>query len=148
MISLISVLLIQAASAQQTRAVELPAWLAGAWVRSNSEEGWTEEWWSTPRAGIMLGASRSGQKETLGFFEHMRIELSTTGVQFCALPRGNSGTCFPAVTSSASEIVFENRSHDYPTRIVYRREAGGISAEVSGPDGARRQSWRFVPLAN
>jgi hypothetical protein len=126
---------------------DLPAWLSGAWATTSGAE-WTEEWWSTPRGGIMLGASRSGKSERLDFFEHMRIVRTASGVEFCAMPQGKPGACFPAISSLPDEIVFENGANDYPTRIAYRRRELGISAEISGPGGTRRQSWRLVPLAD
>ena len=124
----------------------LPAWLAGAWIARQASGEWSEEWWTGERAGIMLGGSRSGQGDSLAFFEHMRIARTERGLEFCALPKGQAGGCFPATSASASEIVFENPAHDYPTRIAYRRVQGGIEAEISGPNGAKRQRWRFVPL--
>lgn len=127
---------------------ELPAWLAGAWVTTGDKDAWTEEWWSTPRAGLMLGASRSGKGQVLSFFEHARIIRSGDGLQFCAMPQGNAGGCFPAISAKPGEIVFENRAHDYPTRIVYRKTDQGVDAEISGPGGSRRQSWRMIPLQN
>lgn len=148
MISLIAALMLQAGLTQSRSSIELPGWLAGAWVSGGRTDDWTEEWWTAARGGIMLGSSRSGRRDAVGFFEHMRIERTTTGLQFCALPKGAPGACFPAIAAGAREIVFENSANDYPTRIVYRLEEGGISAEISGPGGTRRQSWRFVPLAD
>lgn len=128
--------------------IDLPGWLAGTWVAKGPSGKWTEEWWSTPRAGIMLGASRTGVGERLDFFEHARIVRTASGVEFCALPQGRSGACFPAVSASDAEVVFEKVGHDYPTRIVYRRVKTGITAEISGPGGSRRQTWMMVPLKN
>lgn len=140
-------MLLAATPANTTPVLELPEWLSGAWVSRDTDGGWTEEWWTSPRAGIMLGASRSGKADRLGFFEHMRIARNSAGLEFCALPQGRAGTCFPAVSASSSEIAFENASHDYPKRIVYRREKFGISAEISGAGGSRRQVWQLIPLA-
>lgn len=125
----------------------MPDWLAGAWTTPAREADWTEEWWTTPRAGLMLGGSRSGTGDTLGFFEHMRIERSDAGLKFCAMPQGRAGACFQSVAANEGEVAFENPANDYPTRIVYRREPYGISAEISGPDGSRKQRWTFVPRA-
>ncbi len=126
----------------------MPNWLAGSWKTAGTADEWTEEWWTPARAGIMLGASRSGKAGALGFFEHMRIISGLDGLAFCAMPQGKAGTCFKAVSSGAREIVFENVANDFPTRITYRREEWGVSAEISGPDGARVQRWRYVPLGN
>ena len=95
----------------------------------------------------MLGGSRTGKGEVLGFFEHMRIEMSDAGLRFCAMPQGRAGACFQAVSVTDRQIVFENTTNDYPTRIMYRKEPHGVSAEISDPGGARSQTWTFVPLA-
>ena len=129
-------------------APELPSWLAGSWIARQPSGEWSEEWWTTARAGLMLGGSRSGNGGELGFFEHMRIARTAHGMEFCAMPKGQAGGYFPATSVTAAEVVFENPAHDYPTRIAYRRVPGGIEAEISGPNGAKRQRWRFVPLAD
>ena len=126
----------------------MPRWLAGSWKTGGTADEWTEEWWTPPKAGIMLGASRSGKADALGFFEHMRIVAGPSGLEFCAMPQGKPGTCFKAVESGAGHVTFENQNNDYPTRITYRRETWGISAEITGPNGARPQRWRYLPLAN
>jgi hypothetical protein len=123
----------------------LPAWMAGAWAMQGPSE-WSEEYWTPPRAGIMLGASRSGSGERLRFWELMRIERRAEGLVFCALPRGQQGACFKAVAVTANEIVFENRAHDFPQRILYRKDGDELFAEISGPKGAQLQSWRFRRL--
>ena len=126
----------------------MPSWLAGSWKTPGTSDEWTEEWWTPPRAGIMLGASRGGKAGALGSFEHMRIISGADGLSFCAMPQGKAGTCFKAVSSGPREIVFENAAHDYPTRIIYRREDWGVVAETSGPNGTRVQRWRYIPLTN
>ena len=134
----------QAASPPPT----MPGWLAGSWTTAGTADEWSEEWWTPPKAGIMLGASRSGKAQALGFFEHMRIVHGDDGLAFCAMPQGKAGTCFWAVDSSDSHITFENPAHDYPTRITYRRDGQGLVAEISGPKSARLQTWRYVRLGN
>ena len=136
-----------AASASPPTAA-MPEWLAGSWRTAGTADEWTEEWWTPPKAGIMLGASRSGKAEALGSFEHMRIVAGPSGLEFCAMPQGEPGNCFKAIESGAGYVTFENERNDYPTRITYRREEWGISAEISGPNGTRAQRWRYVPLAN
>lgn len=126
----------------------MPDWLTGAWRTAGTSDEWTEEWWTTPKAGIMLGASRTGKSEALGFFEHMRIVRGADGLSFCAMPQGKAGTCFKAVEAGAQHLIFENKAHDYPTRVTYRRDGEGLVAQISGPDNARLQTWRFVKLGN
>lgn len=141
--SFISLLLLAAAAAP-----ELPEWMAGSWTTAGGADEWTEEWWTPPRAGIMLGAGRSGKADALGFFEHMRILCDGDGVIFCALPQGRAGTCFRAVSSGSSSITFENPAHDFPQRVTYRREGKDLVGEISGLDGERLQRWRYRRLGN
>ena len=67
---------------------EMPGWLAGCWQQVEGEQ-WTDECWTAPRAGLMIGASRTGTGETLQFFEHSRVETADDGtLVFVAMPRG------------------------------------------------------------
>lgn len=122
---------------------QLPDWLAGTWIMQQPDGSWTEEWWTPPRGGIMLGAGRSGRGDNADWWEQTRIERAAGAVKFCALPKGQKGACFAATSISANQIVFENPSHDFPTRVAYRRDGDRLFAEVSGPGGANPQRWQF-----
>lgn len=120
------------------------AWLAGTWVADEAEGRWTEERWSTPRGGVMLGTSLAGQGREAGWFEYMRIAAEADGrLAFHASPGGAPASAFPLVHSGKREAVFENVAHDYPTRIEYRREGNMLNATISGAEGAKPRSWRF-----
>lgn len=121
----------------------LPAWLAGGWGAQQQDGSWSEEWWTPPRAGLMLGGGRSGKGDTVDWWEQTRIEQADGKIRFCALPKGQPGACFDATEVAASEIVFENPGHDFPTRVAYRRAGNELVAEISGKDGANVQRWRF-----
>ena len=122
---------------------QLPSWMAGSWATQQSDGSWIEESWTSPRAGLMMGAGRSGKGDALEWWEHTRIEQSADGMRFCALPKGQAGACFRATKTGANEVIFENTGHDYPTRISYRLAGKELRAEISGPNGTKPQSWRF-----
>jgi hypothetical protein len=126
----------------------LPEWMTGSWTTAGAADEWTEEWWTPPRAGIMLGASRSGKAEALGFFEHMRIIRLGDQVAYCVMPQGKTSTCFKAVAADAASITFENPAHDFPQRVAYRREGERLVGEISGLKGERLQRWRYRRLGN
>ncbi len=118
-------------------------WLGGAWL-SETPEGWTEEIWTVPRGGLMLGTNRSGKGERATGFEFMRIALDGEGrVAFFASPNGKPASAFPMVSSAPGEAVFENPAHDYPTRIVYRRDGDVLTGTISGPGGKNVMRWVF-----
>ena len=119
-------------------------WLSGAWV-SETKDGWTEELWTSPRGGMLLGTNRSGKGAKATGYEYMRIEADANGrISFWGSPGGKPAVPFALVSSGPREAVFENPKHDYPTRIVYRRQGRVLSATVSGPGGANPLSWKFV----
>ena len=136
-------LLIGAAEPETAKAEDL-GWLAGTWLAEEAEGRWTEERWAAPRGGVMLGTSLSGQGAKAGWYEFMRIAPGKDGrLAFHASPEGAPASAFPLVSSGRREAAFENPAHDYPTRIVYRREGNVLSATISGAGGANARSWRF-----
>lgn len=124
----------------------LPGWMAGSWAQIDGDH-WTEEYWTPPRAGIMLGSGRNGRGETLAEWESTRIEIGEDGKPvFIASPRGGTAVRFPMVSSSPSEIVFANPAHDYPQRIRYWRQGDGLMAEIALIDGNKARQWRYRPI--
>ena len=124
-------------------AVRLPEWMAGCWVDEASAE-WTEECWSAPRAGTMLGYSRSGKGERLTMWEATQILAEPNGaLTFWASPRGAPRSAFATVTHTGQEIIFANPAHEYPQRIRYWRDGEALHAEISLADGSRAVRWRL-----
>jgi hypothetical protein len=122
---------------------ELPKWLTGAWARADGES-WAEEYWTSPRAGIMIGASRSGEGEKLQFWEHMRIVREDDGkLSFWAIAGDQKPIRFVSTQKTAEEIVFENPDHDYPQRIHYWREGKVLKAQISLIDGSKPVEFSF-----
>ncbi|HEY0596493.1 DUF6265 family protein [Sphingopyxis sp.] len=118
-------------------------WLAGQWA---SETGgrWTEESWTAPRGGVMLGHSRSGRGEVLREFEFIRIARGTDGIlAYIAQPQGGAPVAFPLVRSEGTSATFENAAHDYPQRIVYERAGDTLTATISAIDGSKPRSWSY-----
>jgi hypothetical protein len=109
------------------------AWMGGEWVEEK-EGGWTQEIWSRPRGGVMLGTSLTGRGERAGDYEFIRIAAGEDGTPtYFASPRGAAAVPFRLISASPGQAVFENPKHDFPTRIAYRREGDVLTATVSGP---------------
>ena len=126
----------------------LPTWMAGCWEQV-SGTSWTEECWTAPRGGMMMGSSRTGHGHRLSSFEQMRIESDLDGPSFCARPNDDdTETCFAKTQESETQIVFVNASHDYPQRIRYWREGRELLAETSLADGSKAQRWRYAPMGD
>ena len=123
----------------------MPAWLAGGW-QTDVGERWTEEWWTPPRSGMMIGGGLSGRGDRATSFEHMRIAVADGRLTFYGMPGGTPAVPFSLARSSEHELVFENPAHDYPQRIVYRLEGNTLVATTSLIDGSQPQSWRYARI--
>src|SRR5690242_158905 len=96
---ILAAVLMVAAPSQADQAVpgpDLPAWLAGGWSSQSVDGKWSEEWWTTARAGIMLGGGRSGTGAKLEWWEQTRIDIADGKLRFCARPKNEEGACFIA----------------------------------------------------
>lgn len=124
-------------------AVDRLGWLSGDWV-SEANGRWTEEQWSEPRGGLMLGLGRSGKAGRAMGFEFMRIAIDADGgVVFWGSPGGSAAVPFKLVEASATTVTFANPQHDFPKRISYRRDGDLLTATVTGDEPAKAQSWTY-----
>lgn len=119
------------------------AWMSGHWEAAEGGR-WSEESWSAPRAGIMLGHSRSGRGDGLSEFEFLRLQAGADGVPvYLAQPGGRPPVPFRLTAHDRGSATFENPAHDFPQRIVYRRTGDTMVATISALDGSNTVSWTF-----
>lgn len=130
-------------AASPSATVDDLAWMAGQWSREDGGR-WTEENWTSPRGGAMLGHSRSGAGETLREFEFLRIAADADGVPtYYAQPGGRAPVAFRLVRREGTSATFENAAHDYPQRIAYVRDGETMTATISAIDGSQAMAWTF-----
>jgi hypothetical protein len=124
---------------------ELPDWLTGEWLQQRDDR-WSEEVWTLPRGGTMIGVGRTGRGEALRSWEVMRIVRSADGtLTFHGAPEGGRAVSFPIVEQGVRDITFANPNHDYPQRIRYWREGRLLMAETAKMDGSEAQNWTYTP---
>lgn len=145
--ALLFALLPGAASAAQGDALEKLGWMAGTW---SGEEGGTasEEVWTPPRGGMMLGLHRDVAGGKAVSFEFLRIQATPEGIVYFASPQGAPPTPFRLVEvedeSGPARAVFENPKHDFPVRILYWLGPGGaLHARIEGP-GKKPKAFEWV----
>lgn len=128
----------------QTPSLAELSWLSGCWAREGAEPG-SGEMWTAPAAGTLLGISRTVKAGKTVEHEFMQIREEAPGrIAFIALPSGQSETRFEWVQSGAGEWVFENPNHDFPQRVVYRREAPDeLHAWVEGTLNGKHKKFDF-----
>ena len=124
----------------------MPGWLTGCWSEQKGAN-WTEECWTAPRAGNMMGSGRNGRGDDLRSWETMQIEARADGsVVFYGSVKGGARVAFPAASTGPREIVFANPQHDYPQKIRYWREGMDLNAEISQMDGSKAFRWHYRRL--
>jgi hypothetical protein len=123
------------------------SWMAGSWASRDGGK-LSEEHWTKPAGGLMLGVHRDiGGAKTA--FEFLRIEESSGKIAYLASPQGRPATSFELIESTAQRAVFANPQHDFPQRILYWREAESLCAAVEGPMNGETVSerWCWKPAA-
>ena len=120
------------------------AWMAGSW-ESTAGGIETEESWLAPKGGLMLGVSRTTRANAASAFEFLRINNTKEGVSYYAQPGGKPATAFKLVKLKGQSVVFENAEHDFPQRILYRREGDVLHARIEGTINGkeRAKDWEF-----
>jgi hypothetical protein len=119
------------------------SWLAGSWVTETKDER-TEETWSAPEGGSMLGIARTIKAGKTTFIESLRIEARATGIVLVARPSGQDEAEFSlskSATDSEKKAAFENPVHDFPKRITYQRTGDQLVAKIDG--GGAPSEWTY-----
>ena len=127
-------LLVAAAAARGTgpsAALDL-GWISGSWCGGTENER-LEEYWMPPAGGVLLGIGRRVAAQRTESFEFMRIAVADGAATYVAHPDGGNPVAFTRTAGGSDWVRFENRAHDFPTRVEYRRTADGLHAEIAGP---------------
>jgi Domain of unknown function (DUF6265) len=109
------------------------SWLSGCWQEDGAESG-SIEIWLAPAGGTMLGVSRTVKAGKTVAYEFMRIDARSDGkLAFTAKPSSQAEATFPVLRIGKQEIVFENKAHDFPQRIIYRAATPtNLAARIEG----------------
>lgn len=122
-------------------------WLAGGWHASD-DKGWTEEWWTPARGGLLLGSNRSGKGDKAQAFEFMRITQDDDGsLTFWGSPGGVPPVPFKLKAAGPDSVTFANATHDFPNTITYAKAAdGGVTATIADNEGKNAMSWTWKAM--
>jgi hypothetical protein len=118
-------------------------WIAGHWA-GPAGRAHAEEHWIAPRAGLMMGVSRTAVGDRIVAFEFLRIEKRPDGIYYVAQPGGRSPVAFKLTRSAPALAVFENPEHDHPKIISYELEdASTLVATIEGEEGGKHKKQEF-----
>lgn len=121
------------------------SWLGGYWLECDGDRE-VAETWSERVGGIQIGYSITRGLQAFSW-ELMRIEArgdKPTDLAFTAQPRGGEPTVFPLLSAGTHEVVFENKAHDFPQRITYRRDGNRLTGTISGTTDGKMDSMSWI----
>jgi hypothetical protein len=133
-----------AVGAQDSPRVAQVGWMAGCWEQSAGTR-LIEEHWMRPRAGLMLGVSRTMVGDSLLEYEQVALLQRGGHLIYAATPARQAPAEFASAAVSDSAVTFENPAHDFPQRIIYRRRgADSLIARVEGMRGGQLRGRDFA----
>jgi len=121
------------------------SWISGDWQTAPGGRAQIEEHWIQPAGGTMMGVSRTVAGGKTAEFEFLRIEQREDGIYYVAQPKGRCPqTDFKLTRVTAQEAVFENPTHDFPKRIIYKKTADdSLTASIDGGEGTKQMTFAF-----
>jgi hypothetical protein len=119
------------------------SWLAGCWDLADGVSG-SEEHWLAPAGGLVLGLSRRVEDGRAVAWEVLQIRETAPGqVALVAKPHDQPEATFPLAAHDATSATFENPQHDFPQRILYRRDGDSLVARIEGEQGGETMGFDF-----
>ena len=143
-IVLAAVMVVPFSKATQKTSIEKLGWISGCWGMDDGKES-TQESWMKPAGQSMIGMSRTVAGGKTVFTEYVQIrEMNGQLAYIVSLGLNAKPTVFKLVKSSENEVVFENPEHDFPQRIIYRRESSDVLfARIEGQEKGVNKSMDF-----
>jgi Domain of unknown function (DUF6265) len=130
----IAIILGSISSAGQKPGVERLEWFSGCWMADDGKER-IEEVWMKPAGQSMLGMSRTVAGGKTVFTEHIQIRENNDQMAYVVSLGMSKPVVFKLLKVSENEVVFENPTHDFPQRIIYRREStDALFARIEGAE--------------
>jgi len=113
--------------------------MAGCWERrDDSKKLLVSEQWMSPAGTSILGMGRTVKNGKTTGWEFMRIEQREDGLYFVSRPKENKeDTAFKLISSTLNEVVFENKEHDFPQRIIYKLQGAKMTGRIEGNNNGK-----------
>ena len=83
----------------------------------------------------------------IAFSEKIKLVLDNDSIYYIpAVSNQNNGNeiRFSLISKTAKEWIFENKTHDFPTQIIYKiKEKDSLIVVVKGSENGRKQAYTF-----
>jgi len=140
--------IVLAQAPRQAHPLAALAFMAGCWRGDAGVDKTIEEHWTAADSDVMLATTRYLDDNTghSGGWEFSRIVADSAGITLLPTPENQPQGRFRMATSTtAGEARFEDPTHDFPKRIIYRRvDARHMLIRIDGGENDREaREWRM-----
>ena len=128
---------------QSASSVDRLSWLSGHWTFER--DGRTvEEHWTKPAGGTVIGMGRTVRDGKNVEHEFLLVRQEGGELHYVAKPSRRAETVFKLTKLTDTEALFENPQHDFPTRVLYRRQPdGSLHARIEGVVNGRPRAIEY-----
>ena len=118
-------------------------WLSGCW-RADDGKRQINEQWMKPAGNTILGMRHTVVNGKTREHEFIRIVQEDNGdIFFVATPSGQKEARFKLMNVTEREARFENPEHDFPQRIIYRRDGDNLLGRIEGTSKGKERAVEF-----
>jgi hypothetical protein len=136
------VLIAASAHAADLKDIQQLSFMTGCWAVTENGSS-TEEIWTAPSGGTMMGLSRTVKNSQTVFTEYMQVrEQDGVLTMFVQLRMGEKVTAFKLTTMGNREALFTT-GLAWPRQLLYRLEAGSLFAKLEGAQNGREVAQVF-----
>ncbi len=126
--------------------IEKASWLIGTWHNTSPEVSSTEVW-EKKNDSTLAGISFAIVGKDTVSYETVSLEKNGAGVYYIPTVKEQNNAQpvkFTLTSSTVNKMVFENPSHDFPTKITYNKITNdSMVAEISGKIEGKEHSEQF-----
>jgi hypothetical protein len=127
--------------------IERLSWLLGKWEYKTADGTITEEWIKPSDTELNGKSFLITPKGDTPFHENIRLSYNNERLSYLpTVPNQNEGkeVSFMEKSFSDSLIIFENKNHDFPQRIIYKRLTdSSLLAAIEGDINGERKREEF-----
>lgn len=125
--------------------------LHGCWQGSRPDGTRIEERYALDAEGALVGkVVESAPDGRVLFFEDLRVAPARDGIRYHPRPNGKArAVSFRLDSWDRGHAVFVAPQHDFPQRIAFARDGGGLTTTVTGIEDGRpkRDAYRTERVA-
>lgn len=137
------ILFVPLLTSAQINDIEQFKWIVGKW-QGTSGEGQLVENWKKLDENTLLGEGYYIVKNDTILKEYLKIERFGRHWAYIATINDRQPALFSLVESKNNTLVFENKEHDFPQRVVYSfKKDGSLLAWIEGNVKGKAQKEEY-----